>query len=60
MNNGTTKLLALLQAPIHYIQKHQELFNMLINSTSSMHPDYIGLVQCKTRFHYLMEDFKTK
>ncbi|KAI8343849.1 Dbl homology domain-containing protein [Blakeslea trispora] len=51
-------LLSLLRAPSACIPRYAELLTTLSESTSSLHPDYIGLMQCKTRIKAIVEEFK--
>jgi hypothetical protein len=54
---GTT-LLSLLQTPVRCIQRYQRLLSTLADNTSTMHPDYVGLMACKQRIQHLFEEFK--
>ncbi|KAL9559631.1 hypothetical protein MBANPS3_000337 [Mucor bainieri] len=56
---GTT-LLSLLQAPVSCISRYYKLVSKLADNTSSMHPDYVGLMQCKNRIQQVAEEFKIK
>ncbi|GAN02098.1 hypothetical protein MAM1_0016c01538 [Mucor ambiguus] len=56
---GTT-LLSFLQAPVSCISRYHKLVSMLADNTSSMHPDYVGLMQCKNRIQQVAEEFKIK
>ncbi|KAK4512689.1 putative component of NuA3 histone acetyltransferase complex [Mucor velutinosus] len=56
---GTT-LLSFLQAPVLCISRYHKLVLKLADNTSSMHPDYVGLMQCKNRIHQIAEEFKIK
>ncbi|OBZ86915.1 FERM, RhoGEF and pleckstrin domain-containing protein 2 [Choanephora cucurbitarum] len=51
-------LLSLLKAPKSCISRLAELLITLSDSTSSLHPDYVGLMQCKTRIKTIVEEFK--
>ncbi|KAI8097995.1 Dbl homology domain-containing protein [Gilbertella persicaria] len=51
-------LLSLLRTPITCISRYQKLLETLSDNTSSMHPDYVGLMQCKVRIQTIAEEFK--
>ncbi|KAI9253262.1 Dbl homology domain-containing protein [Helicostylum pulchrum] len=57
---GTTVLLSLLQSPLKSIAHTRELFKSLSDNTSPMHPDYIGLMQCKNRIVSIYSEFIPK
>ncbi|KAI7905093.1 Dbl homology domain-containing protein [Cokeromyces recurvatus] len=63
MKNDTLKgttLLSLLQSPVSCIQRYQDILTTLADNTSQMHPDYIGLMQCKARIQNIAAEFKFK
>ncbi|KAG1453312.1 hypothetical protein G6F46_003823 [Rhizopus delemar] len=53
-------LLSLLRAPNTCILRYAKILTSLADNTSSMHPDYIGLLQCKQRVEQLFEEFRHK
>lgn len=59
LEKGTT-ILDLLKAPVTCIVRYAKLISALADNTTSMHPDYPGLTQCKQRVQSLLEEFKPR
>ncbi|KAI9281909.1 Dbl homology domain-containing protein [Sporodiniella umbellata] len=55
-----TSILDLLKAPVTCIVRYAKLISALADNTTSMHPDYPGLSQCKQRVQSLLEELKPR
>ncbi|KAG2208496.1 hypothetical protein INT47_010192 [Mucor saturninus] len=57
-NSKGVNLLMLLKSPVDCVERYVVQLTKLADSTSTMHPDYIGLMQCKQRVQVLDVEFK--
>ncbi|KAI8985148.1 Dbl homology domain-containing protein [Pilobolus umbonatus] len=61
--NGKIKginLLQFLKTPLQFMPRCSNTINLLSDNTSPMHPDYVGLLQCKQRIHQIFNYLKYK